>query len=62
MNGKPQVILGKDRGFKFDHVFKPDASQVTIVFRTLLYSERKVSSDLFARNGYEHCSSFYPFN
>jgi len=27
VHGKPQVVLGRDRGFKFDHVFRPDASQ-----------------------------------
>eukprot|EP00795_Rhopilema_esculentum_P013146 gene13144-3938_t len=27
VNGKPHLILGKNRGFKFDHVFKPDVTQ-----------------------------------
>ncbi|XP_032223609.1 kinesin-like protein KIF27 isoform X2 [Nematostella vectensis] len=27
---KPQLILGKDRGFTFDYVFQPDASQVEV--------------------------------
>ena len=31
---KPQLILGKDRGFTFDYVFSPKSSQVRyIVFK-----------------------------
>ena len=48
VNDKPQIILGKDRGFKFDHVFKPDASQVTDcdVFNIILF-DVQVNKDVY---------------
>ena len=58
VHGKPQVILGKDRGFKFDHVFRPGASQVIIASETILLEANEFYFHLHALK--RLCYSFSP--
>ena len=45
VDGIPQLILGRNRGFKFDHVFRPEDKQVTMF--VLMYSTFLVHINIY---------------